>query len=51
MTAAEKSSVFSMTLLWLIKENATQQANWLERVLAAEHEQERTHPDRIQLPE
>jgi hypothetical protein len=33
------------------KENAARQAHWLEKVLAVEHEQERKHPDRIQLPE
>lgn len=30
---------------------AERQANWLERILADEHERERKHPDRIQLPE
>ena len=29
---------------------AGQQARWLEKVLAEEHDRERTHPDRIQLP-
>ena len=33
------------------KENAARQAHWLEKVLAAEHEQDRKHQDRIQLPE
>jgi hypothetical protein len=32
------------------QENAARQAHWLEKVLASEHEQERKHPDRIQLP-
>jgi hypothetical protein len=32
------------------QENAARQAHWLEKVLTAEHEQERKHPDRIQLP-
>jgi len=27
------------------------QAHWLEKVLAEEHERERKHPDRIQLPD
>ncbi len=30
---------------------AERQAQWLEKVLAEEHERERKHPDRIQLPE
>jgi hypothetical protein len=33
------------------KENAARQAHWLEKILAVDHEQERKHPDRIQLPE
>ena len=30
---------------------AARQAQWLEKVLAEEHERERRHPDRIQLPD
>jgi hypothetical protein len=30
---------------------AERQAYWLVKVLAEEHERERKHPDRIQLPE
>jgi hypothetical protein len=30
---------------------AERQARWLEKVLAEEHEREREHPDRIQLPD
>jgi hypothetical protein len=30
---------------------AARQALWLEKVLAEEHERERKHPDRIQLPD
>jgi len=30
---------------------AQRQAHWLEKVLADEHERERRHPDRINLPE
>ena len=30
---------------------AERQAHWLERVLAEEHERERKHSDRIQLPD
>jgi hypothetical protein len=33
------------------KAAAERQAHWLEKVLAEEHERERKHPDRIQLPE
>jgi hypothetical protein len=30
---------------------ALRQAHWLEKVLAEEHERERKHSDRIQLPD
>jgi len=30
---------------------AETQANWLEKVLAEEHEREKKHSDRIELPE
>jgi hypothetical protein len=30
---------------------AEKQAQWLERVLAEEHERDRKHPDRIELPD
>lgn len=30
---------------------AERQALWLEKVLAEEHERDRRHPDRIQLPD
>lgn len=30
---------------------AARQAHWLEKVLAEEHERDRKHPDRIELPE
>jgi hypothetical protein len=33
------------------KGSAARLAHWLEKALAAEHEQDRKHPDRIQLPE
>jgi hypothetical protein len=33
------------------KAMAERQAYWLEKVLAEEHERDRKHPDRIQLPE
>ena len=33
------------------KAGAEGQAHWLEKVLAEEHERDRKHPDRIQLPD
>jgi hypothetical protein len=33
------------------KKAAERQAQWLEKVLAEEHERERKHPDTIQLPD
>jgi hypothetical protein len=33
------------------KAMAERQAYWLEKVLAEEHERDRKHPDRIQLPD
>jgi hypothetical protein len=33
------------------KETAEKQAYWLEKVLAEEHEREKKHPDRIELPD
>ena len=33
------------------KEKAEKQAHWLEKVLADEHEREKKHPDRIELPD
>jgi hypothetical protein len=33
------------------KKGAERQAHWLEKVLAEEHQSERKHPDRIQLPD
>jgi hypothetical protein len=30
---------------------ADEQARWLERVLAEEHERDKKHPDRIELPD
>lgn len=33
------------------KSGAEQQAHWLEKVLAEEHEREKKHPDRIVLPD
>jgi hypothetical protein len=33
------------------KRAAERQAMWLEKVLAEEHERERKHPDRIELPD
>jgi hypothetical protein len=33
------------------KKNAEKQAHWLEKVLAEEHERDKKHPDRIELPD
>ncbi|HXU16475.1 MAG TPA: hypothetical protein VN708_15185 [Terriglobales bacterium] len=33
------------------KKIAERQAHWLEKVLAEEHEREKKHADRIELPE
>ena len=33
------------------KKTAERQAHWLERVLAEEHDREKKHPDRIELPD
>ena len=33
------------------KRTAEKQAKWLEKVLADEHERDRKHPDRIELPD
>lgn len=33
------------------KRIAEKQANWLEKVLAEEHESDKKHPDRIELPD
>jgi len=35
----------------LDKNTAERQAHWLEKVLAEEHERERKHADRIELPD
>jgi hypothetical protein len=33
------------------QETAEKQASWLEKVLADEHERDKKHPDRIELPD
>jgi hypothetical protein len=33
------------------KKVAERQAKWLEKVLAEEHERDKRHPDRIELPD
>lgn len=43
--------VISHDPAFMDKTVAEHQAGWLEKVLAEEHERERQHPDRIQLPE
>ena len=37
--------------IFLDKKTAERQAHWLEKVLAEEHEREKTHADRIELPD
>jgi ribosomal protein L37AE/L43A len=36
---------------WVDKRIAERQAKWLEKVLTEEHERDRKHPDRIELPD
>ena len=36
---------------WVDKWVAEKQAKWLEKVLAEEHERDKKHPDRIELPD
>jgi hypothetical protein len=36
---------------WVDKRVAEKQAKWLEKVLAEEHERDKKHPDRIELPD
>ena len=36
---------------WANEWVAERQAKWLEKVLAEEHEREKKHPDRIELPD
>jgi hypothetical protein len=36
---------------WVDKRIAEKQAKWLEKVLAEEHERDKKHPDRIELPD
>jgi hypothetical protein len=36
---------------WVDKWVAEKQAKWLEKVLAEEHERDKKHSDRIELPE
>ena len=51
MTVAAKSSSWAtIPRLW-IGGVAEKQAKWLEKVLAEEHERDKKHPDRIELPE
>jgi len=46
----EESIVFQDST-FVDKKAAERQVLWLEKVLAEEHERERKHPDRIQLPD
>ena len=36
---------------WVDERVAEKQAKWLEKVLAEEHERDKKHPDRIELPD
>jgi len=36
---------------WVDNSVAEKQGKWLEKVLAEEHERDKKHPDRIELPE
>jgi hypothetical protein len=51
VTAAARSSWFLQDPAFVDKKAAEQQARWLEKVPAEEHERERKHPDRIELPD
>ena len=50
MTVAARNSS-SDTTLSVDKWVAEKQAKWLEKVLAEEHERDKKHSDRIELPE
>jgi hypothetical protein len=43
--------VIAQQLAYIDKRTADQQAQWLEKVLADEHERDQKHADRIQLPD
>jgi hypothetical protein len=49
-SCGEEFTVFQ-AFTFVDKKAAERQAQWLEKVLAEEHERERKHPDRIQLPD
>jgi hypothetical protein len=49
-SCGEEFTVFQ-DFTFVDKKAAERQAQWLEKVLAEEHERERKHPDRIQLPD
>ena len=43
--------VISQSLAFVDKSVADRQAHWLERVLTEEHERDKKHADRIELPD
>jgi hypothetical protein len=43
--------VIGHQLAFVNKWLADKQARWLEKVLAEEHERDKKHPDRIELPD
>jgi hypothetical protein len=45
---AKSSSEATILHPWI---SAEKQAKWLEKILADEHERDKKHPDRIELPE
>jgi hypothetical protein len=49
-SCGEEFTVFQ-DFTFVDKKAAERRAQWLEKVLAEEHERERKHPDRIQLPD
>ncbi len=50
VTVAARSSSSDIAPLLLTKTIAERQASWLEKVLAEEHERDKKHADRIELP-
>jgi hypothetical protein len=50
VTVGARSSSSDIAPLMLTKTIAERQASWLEKVLAEEHERDKKHADRIELP-
>jgi hypothetical protein len=49
--ACGEEFVIGHPVAFVDKSVAAQQAHWLEKVLAEEHEREKKHADRIELPD